>query len=89
MDKAVDSLDVKDIEKKMYDNLRNFLLKNLDITKDGTIKPTVKNLKEVQKVTFIKDLLLTDEYLKAVGNFVETFDEVAKMNKKYITDELR
>lgn len=88
MDKAVDSLNVEKEEKDIFNNLRNFLIENLDTTKDGRIKQTVKNLKQVQRTKFIKNLLLTDDYKEQVNNYVKTFDEVAKDNQKYIDVEI-
>lgn len=88
MDKAVDTIDVSDVEKSMFDKLRNHLIKNLDVYTDGNIKPNIKNLRQVQNVDFLKELLITDKYVKKVNEFVGAFDEVAEMNKQYMDAEL-
>lgn len=87
MDKAVDTINVENEEKNMFNELRNFLLKNLDVDKDGNIKPTIKNLKEVQRVTFIRNLLLTNEYKEKVEEYLSAFDGVAKLNREYVSNE--
>ena len=87
MDKAVDVINVESEEKNMFNELRNFLLKNLDIDKDGNIKPTIKNLKEVQRVTFIRNLLLTEDYKKKVEEYLTAFDGVAQLNREYVSNE--
>ena len=87
MDQAVDKLNVEDEEKSMFKGLRNFLIKNIETTADGKIKPTASNLKQVQRTSFIKKTLLNDAYLAKVEEFKGTFGEVAVMNEEYINAE--
>lgn len=87
MDKAIDGLNVEDLENVMFNELRNFLIKNIDTTKDGKIKPTIKNLREVHKAAKIKEVLLNDDYKKQVDSFISTFDSIANLNNKFIYAE--
>jgi len=86
MDDAVDTMRVEDIELNVFEALKIFLIKELDLDKDGNIKRTSKNLRAVMKVKKLRSLVLTDEYKARVGKFVGTFNTVKSLSDDYIKD---
>ncbi len=86
MDKAVDDINVEDIEKEIFRKLRIYLTKRLDLDQEGNIKRTAKNLNEVQKVKLLKNILLNDAYKTKVGKFIGEFNNVKILSDEYITE---
>lgn len=59
------------------------LIRDLEIT-NGRIDNSVKNLRTIGKIeSKLKKIILNPDYKNEVGDFVETFDEVAKLQNKY------
>lgn len=70
------------IEKSM---LREVLteIKRLDTSGD-TIKVTVKNMQIINSITKkLGNIIMTDKYISSVKGFVETFDDVTRMQNEY------
>ncbi len=87
MDDEVDSFRVEDIEKDIFKSLSRFLIKELDLDKDGNIKKTVKNLKAMQRSKLtIRNILLSDAYQAKVGKYIASFNTVKTLSDEYIRE---
>ncbi len=84
MDDAVDSIDVKDIELEVFKNIKRWLIKELDFDKDGNIKRTAKNLKTVQRVKLLRNIVVNDNYKAKIGEFIGKFNTVKDLSDDYI-----
>ncbi len=85
-DSQIDDLkmDMPSIQRSIFNRLR-LILKDLDLDKQGKIKPTQKNIKLINKID-LTDLIFTDKYIKAVSDFTGSFDEIAKKTDKLYAD---
>jgi len=86
MDDAVDNFDVTEEEIKVFKALRRFLIKVLDVDKDGNIKRTAKNLRAVQDIKKLRNIILSDGYKAKVGKYIATFNKVRSESDKYIKE---
>ncbi len=86
MDDEVDNFDVKDEQEQVFKALQRFLIKELDLDKDGNIKRSVKNLKAVQNVKTLRNIVLSDNYKAKVAKYISTFDKVRTLSDEYITE---
>ena len=73
------------IQADMY-NRALTILKDLSLSKDGTIKQTVGNYKTIGKVrTLFKREMESDKYLSKVAMVQEHFNEISVLQKAYFT----
>ena len=64
-------------QRKMLDEVL-LLVKELDISSDGTIKNNVTNLKIIGRIRGkLEEAVLNKNYLKDVEKFAKSFDEIA------------
>lgn len=74
---------IPSLQQAIFDDIV-LLVKDLDITSDGTIKNNVTNLKTIGKIkSKIEAIVLNDDYLDEVKKFTDTFNEVAKIQNEY------
>lgn len=78
--------DLGTIQETVFKELSRMLIKDLDVDINGDIKRTRKNQKAGQKMTSVRNLVLTPDYRKKVGGFIGGFDTVKKMSDKQITE---
>jgi hypothetical protein len=84
IDKAVKKFNknIPAAQRGIYEALQEELRK-LDLNGDQ-IKPTVKNLSIIARIKAkINKVILTDEYVDQVKEFVRTFNEIAKLQNDY------
>lgn len=86
IDKTVDEFRVEDVEQNIVKELKRYLLKELDLTKDGRVKPTRKNLKTIRNIKKLKPILLPDAYKAKVGEYLATFNTVRSLSDDYIKE---
>lgn len=86
IDSEVDNFDVKDEQEQIFKALQRFLIKELDLDKDGNIKRSVKNLKAVQNVKTLRNIVFSDNYKAKVSKYISTFDKVRTLSDEYITE---
>jgi len=82
--KAIDKFNesIPKTQSKIFDRL-NELVKELDL-KNGKIEQSVKNLKLITKIkSEIESIVFSKEYVKAVNEYVNTFDTVTKLQGEY------
>jgi hypothetical protein len=84
IDDSVDNFDVSTIQEKVFKKLRLFLIKELDLDKDGNIKRTSKNLKVVKRMKITNDIILNSDYIKKVKDYINSFDTVRSQSDEYI-----
>ena len=86
VDSQIDDLemDIPNIQKNILSRLK-LVVKNLELDKQGKIKPTMKNIKLINKID-LRDLIFTDKYTKAVSDFAGGFDEIAEKTDKLYAD---
>lgn len=73
---------IPSIQKAVLDNIIDEL-RRLDL-RDGRIKPTVQNLKVIASIkNKMQRLILTEDYVKEVKDFVKAFNEVTKLQNDY------
>lgn len=71
------------IQKDIFNDVIT-LVKQLDTRPDGTIKQTVSNLRLISRIkSQIEKIILSDQYVKNVKEFIETFKEVGKLQNEY------
>ena len=85
-DSQIDDLemDIPNIQKNILSQLK-LVTKNLDIDKQGKIKPTMKNIRLINKIK-LTDLIFTDQYTKTVSEFAGGFDTLAEKTNKLYAD---
>lgn len=84
IDDAIDNFNkrIPDAQHNILDGI-NEELRRLDL-KDGNIKTTVANLKVIQSIkNKLSKLILTDDYLKDVNEFVKSFNTVSALQNEY------
>ena len=86
IDDTVDNFRVEDIEVNIVKELKKYLLKELDLTKDGKIKPTRKNLKAIRNIKKLKPILLPEAYREKVATYINTFNQVRTLSDQYIKE---
>lgn len=86
MDDEIDKFDVKTEQEQVFKALQRFLIKELDLDKDGNIKRSVKNLKTVQNVKTLRNILLSNGYKEKVSQYINTFDKVRTLSDEYIKE---
>ena len=87
MDDEVDNFRVEEEELAIFKSLSRFLIKELDMDKDGNIKRTAKNLKTIQRSKqTIRNILLSDAYKAKVGKYIGTFNTVKTLSDEYIIE---
>lgn len=70
-------------QRKMLDEVL-LLVKELDISSDGTIKNNVTNLKIIGRIRGkLEEAVLNKKYLKDVQKFARSFDEIASLQNAY------
>lgn len=82
--KAIDKFNenIPKLQREMYNEIMGEL-KRLDL-KDGNIKVTVANLKVINSIkNKLTKLILNDDYIENVKEFVGSFNEVAKLQNEY------
>lgn len=84
IDSSVDKFNesIPRLQKDIFRRIQ-LLLKDLD-TKRGNIRPTVLNLRKINRLKReIQNAVLNEKYLKQVGVFSESFDKVSKLQTEY------
>jgi len=62
------------------------LAKDLDTASDGTIKPTLKNVKMIAKIKQrLNEVILDGKYYKELDKVVSTYDQITKLQNAYFT----
>jgi len=59
------------------------LIASLDIDEDGRIKATVANQNAVQRVTSIRNDIITKSYVNDVNTFLDKFDKTKEQTDSY------
>ena len=73
---------IPSIEKSILDEI-DLLIKSLDLN-DGNIENTINNLRVIGQIQIkINQITRSQEYMIAVKQFTESFDEVAKLQNEY------
>ena len=85
MDDTVDEFNVEEDQDNIFKAIKRYLQKNLDLDSEGNIKKTAKNIKTVQKVKLLRNILISDGYKKKVADYIATFDKVRTLSDEYIT----
>lgn len=87
MDGAIDNIEgLEAVQEKTFNALKLMLIKELDLDVNGNIKRNRKNQRSMQKMSKLKNVILSDEYLALVGKFIGSFNTVKSMADKQITD---
>ncbi len=86
IDDSVDNFNVENIQEQVFKELSRFLMKELDLDDDGNIKTTAKNLRAVQRMRKIRNIVLSDAYKAKVGSYIATFNTVQSLSNEYITE---
>ena len=84
IDDSVDKFNenITRLQRAMFNRIQ-LLLRDLDVRR-GQIRPTVKNLRKINKLKReIQNAILNDKYLKQVSIFGESFDKVTELQTKY------
>jgi hypothetical protein len=62
------------------------LANELDLAKDGTIKPTLKNVRMIAKIKArLNEVILDGKYYKELQKVVDTYEEVTRLQNLYFT----
>lgn len=70
-------------QRRMLDEVI-LLVKDLDVTSDGTIKNNVANLKIIGNIRRkLEEAVLNEKYLKDVEKFTRSFSEIASLQNQY------
>lgn len=73
------------VQKQAYREVL-ILAKDLDTTSDGTIKPTLKNVKMIAKIKQrLNEVILDGKYYKELEKVVSTYDQITKLQNQYFT----
>lgn len=85
-DSQIDDLemDIPNIQKRIFSEIK-LAAKSLELDKEGKIKPTMKNIRLINKIK-LTDLIFTDQYTKAVSEFAGGFDTLAEKTDKLYAD---
>lgn len=76
------SKSIPGIQKDVLENILEEL-KKLDL-RNGRIKPTVANIRLIGRIkNKLRGLILTDEYVESVKEFVKSFNDVTKLQNEY------
>ena len=86
IDDSVDGLDVKEDQEKIFKAIKRYLQKELDLDSEGNIKKSAKNIKTVQKVKLLRNILISDSYKKKVAKFIASYDKVKTLSDTYLTE---
>lgn len=74
-----------DAQKKIFDRVME-LVKKLDTDIDGNIKNNIANIRILNMLqSEIHDVVMTDDYKGRIKTFVESFDQIAKLQNKYLS----
>lgn len=72
-------------QKTMLNSVENSL-RGLDLTSNGDIKISVANLKVIAQVkTKLQNLVVSDDYLQKVTDFVNTYSTISDLQNQYFT----
>lgn len=74
--------DVASTQQTVLSNLKK-MIASLDVNENGNIKRTKRNINEVQKMRKINRLVITDNYKKEVGDYINKFDKVKESSDQY------
>ena len=85
MDDTIDKFNVEEEQTNIFNAIKRYLQKNLDLDSEGNIKKTAKNIKTVQKVKLLRNILISDGYKKKVADYIASFDKVRSLSDEYIT----
>lgn len=73
------------LEREAFDSIR-ILLKDLTLLPNGNIKPTIANLKIINKVrSALEDIVTDKRYRKIVSRVQNSIDEISALNSAYFT----
>ena len=62
------------------------LAKDLDTAKDGTIKPTLKNVRMIAKIRQrLNEVILDGKYYKELEKVVKTYEQITTLQNQYFT----
>lgn len=86
MEDAVEKLVSILPEKEIYDSLQ-VELKELSLYTDGTIKNNLENIKRIGRIKKkLDDIILTDDYLKGVSEFITAYTTAEKTMNIYFSE---
>ena len=75
IDESIDGMEgLESTQEKVFKALSRMLIKELDLDNEGNIKRSRKNQKSMQKMSKIKNIVLSDEYKTMVGKFIGSFN---------------
>ena len=86
IDDAIDSMDVQQVQIDVFKAIKRFLYKEIDVDSNGNIKKTSKNIKTLQRVRLLRNIVLSDDYRDKVGKFISTFNDVRGLSDMYIKE---
>jgi hypothetical protein len=87
LDSRVDGFtdSMPDVQKKMYAEVLK-IAKDLDTYSDGTIKPTIKNVKAITKIKGVLNTVILDgKYYKELQKVVDTYEKITTLQNAYFT----
>lgn len=74
-----------DAQKRIFDRVMT-LVKQLDTDIQGNIRNNVQNIRILNQLqSAINDVVLTDDYRGRIKKFVESFDDIAKLQNQYLS----
>lgn len=85
-DSQIDDLemDIPSIQERIF-NVIKLAAKSLELDSENRIKPTVKNIRLINKLD-LKEIILSDKYIKGVSEFAGGFDTLAEKTDKLYAD---
>ena len=73
------------VQKRMYSEVLK-IAKDLDTYSDGTIKPTMKNVKTIAKIkAVLNEVVLDGKYYKELQKVVDTYATITTLQNQYFT----
>jgi hypothetical protein len=73
------------VQKKMYAEVLA-IAKDLDTYSDGTIKPTLKNVKAIAKIKQkLNEVILDGKYYKELNKVIDTYEKITTLQNAYFT----
>ncbi len=79
------TLAMPSVQKKMYSEVLK-IAKDLDTYSDGTIKPTMKNVKTIAKIkAVLNEVVLDGKYYKELQKVVDTYATITTLQNQYFT----
>ena len=87
LDSRVDGFmeSIPKVQRQAYEEVL-ILAKELDTNKDGTIKPTLKNVKMIAKIKQrLNEVIIDGRYMKELQRVVDTYEKIAVLQNSYFT----